>query len=181
LGLVVYPVLPNRFVDRWQLLSPRQAWLTVIVIAGIGFLNYVLLKLYGARGLYLGGFLGGSINSSAAAVEIARSMAIRQVPAGVAVAVLRLTVVAMFVRNLVILILFARTAVASAAAPMSAMILLALVFVRFSRRAFGSPLSDIRLESPVSVSRVLTFALFFLLIQIVSTLSQRHLGEASFL
>jgi uncharacterized membrane protein (DUF4010 family) len=181
LGLVVYPVLPNRFVDRWQLLNPRQAWLTVIVIASIGFLNYVLLKLYGARGLYLSGFLGGSVNSSAAAVEIAKSMAIRQVPAGVAVAVLLLTVVAMFVRNLVILILFAPTAVASAAAPMSAMILLALVFVHFSRRAVGSPLPDIKLESPVSVSRVLTFALFFLLIQIVSTLSQRHLGEAGFL
>jgi uncharacterized membrane protein (DUF4010 family) len=75
LGLVVYPILPNRFVDQWQLLNPRQAWLTVIAIAGIGFLNYVLLKLYGMRGLYLSGFLGGSVNSSAAAVEIAKPLA----------------------------------------------------------------------------------------------------------
>jgi uncharacterized membrane protein (DUF4010 family) len=181
LGLVIYPILPNRFVDPWQLLNPRQAWLTVIVIAGIGFLNYVLLKLYGARGLYLSSFLGGSVNSSAAAVEIAKSLHSGQVPAGVAVAVLLLTIVAMFVRNLVILGLFAPTALASALAPMSVMILFALVFIHLSRRAVASPLSEIRLESPVSLRRVLTFAFLFLLIQVISTLSQRHLGEPGFL
>ena len=51
LGFVIYPVLPDRFVDRWQLLNPRQAWVTVIVLASIGFLNYVLLRLYSRRGL----------------------------------------------------------------------------------------------------------------------------------
>jgi uncharacterized membrane protein (DUF4010 family) len=50
LGLVVYPILPDHFIDRWELINPRQAWITVIVIAGIGFVNYVLLKAYGTRG-----------------------------------------------------------------------------------------------------------------------------------
>lgn len=45
LGLVVYPILPDRFIDKWELVNPRQAWITVIVIAGIGFVNYVLLKV----------------------------------------------------------------------------------------------------------------------------------------
>jgi hypothetical protein len=40
LGLVVYPILPDRFIDRWQLLNLRQSWITVIVIAGIGLLNW---------------------------------------------------------------------------------------------------------------------------------------------
>src|SRR5882762_4864742 len=74
LGLVVYPILPDRFVDRWELVNPRQAWITVIVIAGIGFVNYVLLKIYGTRGVYVSGFLGGFVNSSAAAVELARPL-----------------------------------------------------------------------------------------------------------
>jgi len=66
IGLVVYPILPNTFIDRWQLINPREAWITVIIIAGIGFVNYVLLKIYGTRGIYLSGFLGGFVNSSAA-------------------------------------------------------------------------------------------------------------------
>jgi uncharacterized membrane protein (DUF4010 family) len=60
LGFVIYPILPDRFVDRWQLLNPRQAWVTVIVLASIGFLNYVLLRLYSRRGLLLHGRPRGS-------------------------------------------------------------------------------------------------------------------------
>jgi uncharacterized membrane protein (DUF4010 family) len=33
------------------LVEPRAAWLTVILIAAIGFVNYILLKLYSARGV----------------------------------------------------------------------------------------------------------------------------------
>src|SRR6202167_4897803 len=84
LGLVVYPILPDRFIDRWELINPRQSWITVVVIASIGFVNYVLLKMYGEKGLYLSGFLGGSVNSSAAAVELARPLGVGGTSSGVA-------------------------------------------------------------------------------------------------
>ena len=45
LGFVIYPVLPNRLSTRWQLVNPREAWLTVIIIAALGFVNYVLLEV----------------------------------------------------------------------------------------------------------------------------------------
>jgi uncharacterized membrane protein (DUF4010 family) len=114
LALVVYPLLPNRFIDRWELINPQRAWITVIVIAGIGFVNYVLLKVYGTRGMYLSGFLGGFVNSSAAAVELARPMGTHGVSSGVAIASLLLTIVAMFARNLLILALFSPSAVLTA-------------------------------------------------------------------
>jgi uncharacterized membrane protein (DUF4010 family) len=46
IGFVIYPILPDRFVDRWELVNLRQSWITVIVIASIAFVNYVLLRLY---------------------------------------------------------------------------------------------------------------------------------------
>src|SRR6185312_10128963 len=92
LALVVYPVLPNRFVDPWALINPRQAWLIVIVVAGIGFVNYVLLKLYGTRGVYLSSFLGGFVNSTAAAVELTRPLGAEGASSGLAVAALLLTI-----------------------------------------------------------------------------------------
>ncbi len=52
IGFVIYPILPDRVVDRWELVNPRQSWITVIVIASIAFINYVLLRLYSTRGLY---------------------------------------------------------------------------------------------------------------------------------
>ena len=181
LGLVVYPILPDRFVDRWELVNPRQAWVTVIVIAGIGFVNYVLLKLYGTRGLYVSGFLGGFVNSSAAAVELARPLGAGSTSSGVAVAALLLTIVAMFARNLLILALFSPKAVLTAAGPVVAMSVLALIFVRRERSEIENGPGEIHLESPVSLKRVLIFAGLFLLIQILSTLSDRYLGKVGFL
>jgi uncharacterized membrane protein (DUF4010 family) len=137
LGLVVYPILPDRFVDRWELINPRQAWLTVIVIAGIGFVNYVLLKVYGTRGIFVSGFLGGLVNSSAAALELARPLSTGVASSSLAIAALLLTVIAMFARSLIILALFARSAVLSAAGPLLAMAIVGLVFAR-RERAFPS-------------------------------------------
>ena len=74
--------------------------LTVIVIAGIGFVNYVLLKIYGTRGLYVSGFLGGFVNSSAAALELARPVSAYGTSPGLAVAALLLTLVAMFLAGI---------------------------------------------------------------------------------
>src|SRR6202050_117939 len=86
LGFVIYPVIPNRFVDPWQLFNPRAAWVIVIVIAGIGFVNYVRLKLYGTQGVYLSAFLGGLVNSTAAAAELAKPLGEGSTSSGVAAA-----------------------------------------------------------------------------------------------
>jgi len=181
LGLVVYPILPDHFIDRWELINPKQAWITVIAIAGIGFANYVLLKVYGEKGLYLSGFLGGFVNSSAAAVELAKPLGAGSTSSGVAVAALLLTIVAMFARNLLILGLFSPSAVPTAAGPLLAMAVVALVFVRRARVRVDDAPTEIHLESPVSIRRVLNFAALFLLIQIVSTLGERYLGKLGFL
>jgi uncharacterized membrane protein (DUF4010 family) len=181
LGLVVYPILPDRFIDRWELINPRQAWITVIVIAGIGFINYVLLKIYGTRGVYLSGFLGGFVNSSAAAVELAKPLSAGGTSSGVAEAAFLLTIVAMFARNLLILALFSPFAVRTAAGPLLAMAVVALIFVRSARRRVDDVPTEIHLESPISLKRVLNFALLFLVIQSVSTLSERYFGKFGFL
>ncbi len=182
LGFVIYPLIPDHFVDPWQLVNPRAAWVIVIVIAGIGFVNYVLLKLYGTHGIYVSAFLGGLVNSTAAAAELARSLgAGSSTSFGVAVAALLLTIVAMFARNLVILAIFSPAAVATAAAPLIVMAIGALILVRRSRARVGDAPTEIHLESPVSLSHVLNFAGLFLLIQVVSTLGERHLGKFGFL
>jgi uncharacterized membrane protein (DUF4010 family) len=181
LGLVVYPLLPDRFIDRWELINPRQVWITVIVIAGIGFVNYVLLKVYGTKGIYVSGFLGGFVNSSAAAVELAKPLGAGGMSFGVAEAAFLLTIVAMFARNLLILAIFSPFAVRTAAGPLIAMAVVALIFVRSARARADDTPTELHLESPISLKRVLSFALLFLIIQTVSTLGERYLGKFGFL
>jgi uncharacterized membrane protein (DUF4010 family) len=181
LAFVIYPILPDRFVDPWKLVNPREAWVIVVVIASIGFVNYVLLKFYGARGLYYSGFLGGLVNSTAAAAELAGPLGEGNTSPDAATAALLLTVVAMFARNLLILALFSPSAVLSAAVPLVAMSICALIVVQRARTRAGDSATEIHLQSPVSIGHVLSFAVLFLMIQVVSELGQRHFGRLGFL
>jgi uncharacterized membrane protein (DUF4010 family) len=180
-GFVIWPLLPNRYVDPWRLLQPREAWVTVVVVACIGFVNYVLLRLYGKRGVILTAILGGLVNSTAAAAELATSLP----AAGLlsqTVRALLLTSVAMFIRNAVLLGVFARSAVKFAAAPLLSMTLVAAWFAFRRREADAEPQDlELNLSSPVSFKKVSTFGLLFLAIQIVGTLAVRWLGNSGVL
>jgi uncharacterized membrane protein (DUF4010 family) len=70
LTFVIFPVLPFQPVDPWGLIEPQSNWASVIVIAAIGFANYILMKLYGPRGMEITAFLGGLVNSRKVVVEL---------------------------------------------------------------------------------------------------------------
>ena len=128
IGFVIYPVLPNRYIDPWQLFNPKDAWISVIAIAGIGFVNYVLLRVYSTRGLYLGALFGGLVNSSATVVELAaRAQATGMVARTTALCLL--TTIAMFARNLIIATLFSPGSLTATLVPLLAMTLVAGLWV----------------------------------------------------
>ncbi len=174
IGLVIYPVLPDRIVDRWQLVNPREAWITVVVIAGIAFANYVLLRLYGNRGLYWTAVLGGLVNNRAAVAELLGVVNGTQV-----VGVVLLATLAMFVRNFAILAVFAPRALLTAVGPLFAMTLASLLLLVGERDA--QPAQELSLSSPISLRRVLSYGLLFLVIQVVGTLAARFFGNAGFM
>jgi len=65
--VIVLPILPNRGYGPAPLdvLNPREIWLMVVLISGISFLGYVLIKLVGpTHGITLTGLLGGIISST---------------------------------------------------------------------------------------------------------------------
>jgi uncharacterized membrane protein (DUF4010 family) len=178
LAFVIYPVLPGHTVDPWNLINPREAWLTIIVIAALGFGNYVLLKIYGSRGLYYSGILGGLVNSTAAIAELSGSLKGQTGDiANVAITIDLLTVVAMFVRNLLILAIFARAAVATAAAPLLAMIVAAGLLIWLQRKRAQTGVGAVQLSSPLQLLKVFKFGLIFLVIEIIGSLGQRYFGH----
>ncbi|HWB53160.1 MAG TPA: DUF4010 domain-containing protein, partial [Tepidisphaeraceae bacterium] len=181
LGFVVYPLLPNHFVDPWKLFNPRQAWVIVIVIAGIGFLNYVLLRLYGKRGLHYAALLGGLVNSTATAAELSAAFDGTRQFVNVAVAVVLLSDAAMFVRNGVILAIFASAAALPAVGPLCIMMALSLSIAWLLEHRSGHSGQHLNIPSPVSLWRVLRFALIFVIITAAGTLAQRRFGGAGFI
>lgn len=181
LTLVIYPLLPQGFVDPWRLVDPRDVWVAVMVIAGIGFGNYILLRLYGARGMYCTAGLGGLVNSTATVVELSRELGAGTGMAPMAVAAILLTSVAMFARNLGILAIFAAPAVATAWGPMAVMAALAGAWAWRSHRSGAGQGANLQVGSPVALGRVLLFGVMFLGIEVAANLAQRYLGGGGFL
>jgi uncharacterized membrane protein (DUF4010 family) len=181
LGFVIWPLLPNRFIDPWQLIQPREDWITVVVIACLGFVNYVLLRVYGSKGIYLTAILGGLVNSTATVAELVSTLSGADLVELMAPVVL-LTSFSMFARNLIILAIFAHQAVRTAALPLVAMGIVAGYWIyRDRHEAEGVERNlSLNLGSPVSIKKVLSFALLFLALQIVATLGQRLIGNAGF-
>ncbi len=183
LAFVVYPALPEGTVDPWGLIAPRAAWVTVILIAAIGFVNYILLKLYGARGVALAGFLGGFINTTVTVTELAnrnREMGGRFT--AVAYRGVMLTNTAMILRNTLLLALLAPRILITAALPLALMLLVtvALAFLASPTDRSDKEAAPLDLKSPFALGSALRFGLIFLALQVGGTLAQRLLGDTGF-
>jgi uncharacterized membrane protein (DUF4010 family) len=178
-------VLPLGSVDPWQLIEPRAAWVAVILIAALGFGNYVLLKLYGTRGIALGAFLGGLVNSTVAVTDLSK----RTSGAGKGFTVeayrgIVLATAAMLIRNAVLLGLIAPAALLAGAVPLGMMLAgtlgVALVGRGRDELAAGDVSGAPEMASPFSLALALKYGLIFLALQVAGTLAQRSLGEAGF-
>jgi uncharacterized membrane protein (DUF4010 family) len=182
LAFIVYPVLPEAPLDSWGLVEPRAAWLTVLLIAGIGFVNYILLKVYGARGVELTGFLGGLVNSTVTVTELAsRARETGGRLADVAYRGVLLSTAAMAFRNGLLLAILAIGVFDDVALPLALMLLTSLALAwRPRAHAAAEEALVVRLASPFSLQSALKFGLIFLLLQVAGTLGQRLLGEVGF-
>jgi len=196
LAFVVYPIVPRGSVDPWDLVEPRAAWITPLLIAGLGFMNYILLKLYGARGIELTGFLGGLVNSTVTVTELTRrARAANGQLSDITYRGIVLATIAMLVRNAVILGLLAPLALLDSIIPHALMIAGAVIAVLLhgQHAQVGSkattddrsaaleqipPLPS--LESPFSLTAAIKFGIIFLVLQILGTVAQRALGQVGF-
>jgi uncharacterized membrane protein (DUF4010 family) len=180
IGFVIYPVLPNRYIDPWQLFNPSDAWISVIAIAGIGFVNYVLLRIYSTRGLYLGAIFGGLVNSSATVAELSTRLQETGMAPRAATLCL-LTTIAMFARNLILATIFSPRSLSATLMPLLAMTLVAAFWVWRDRKIEEEVPGTLTLTSPISIAKVIWFGILFIAIQIAGSLLTKYFGSGGML
>ncbi|HWA26196.1 MAG TPA: MgtC/SapB family protein [Lacunisphaera sp.] len=70
---IVLPLAPNEAYGPFEAFNPRSIWMMVVLISGIGFLGYILMRLLSARvGIVLTSLLGGLASSTATTLEFSR-------------------------------------------------------------------------------------------------------------
>lgn len=182
LSFVILPVLPEGAFDPWGLFAPRQVWWMVVLISAIGFANYILLRLYGTKGMTYTGFLGGLVNSTATAAELSGKLQTSH--SGLVETTFRGLMwakSAAYLRNGIILGLFAPEALPAGFLPVS-MMLAVTVFLALKgpRRDKAETPPEIELESPFSLRSAFTFGVFFAVITAIGGIAQQVAGNLGF-
>jgi len=168
---IVLPILPDRAFGPYAVLNPRQVWLMVVLIVGIGLASYVALRIAGERrGVVLAGLLGGLVSSTATTVLYARRsrddaamarVAALAVPLANLVPLARIGLIAAVVAPAIL----GRLAPALAAALAAGAAALALS-VRRGREAAAPPVAELR--NPAEIGTALRFATFYALVLLAS-------------
>ena len=181
LSFVILPVLPRGPVDPWGLFDLRSVWTMVVLISAVSFGNYILLRLYGARGITFTGFFGGLVNSVATSIALAQKAKDGD-PAveDLAFRGIMLAKTASFLRNGITLAIFAPSALPAGILPVGLMMVVTLFFaLRGRRKAMVTP-PAIQVESPFSLASALQFGMLFAIITIVGAIAQQLLGSLGF-
>ncbi|GGI15924.1 MAG: MgtC/SapB family protein [Oxalicibacterium faecigallinarum] len=185
LAIVIYPALPEGAIGPWHLIEPRAAWVTVILIAGIGFANYVLWKMYGTRGIVMAGFLGGLVNSSITVSELAaRARDQHRDTISAAYRGILLATSAMLIRNGGLLVILAPAVAVTATMPFVVMLIVTAAWFfadrNATRQVASDPTGQVDLPLPFSLTAALKFGLIFLVLNVAGLLAQQAFGEAGF-
>jgi uncharacterized membrane protein (DUF4010 family) len=182
LTFIIYPVLPAHAVDPWGLIEPQSNWASVIIIAAIGFVNYILMKWLGPRGMEITAFFGGLVNSRKVVVELTgRLRAAGSVLSASVYRGIMLATAAMVLRNGLIVLIFATQAAAQCVLPLCLMLFVSIVhWIRHSVKSASEGEAPLSLESPFQLSAALKFGLVFLSLNVIGGLAQRNFGAGSF-
>ncbi len=163
-SFIVMPMLPDRGYGPYQVLNPRNIWLMVVLVSGIGLASHVALRLAGERrGALLAGLLGGLVSSTATTVLYARRSSESE-------GMQRFAQVAVPLANLVPLGRIALIAVMIAPAILADLVpvigasflggaLLALVTIRGHAGHEGAPMPESR--NPAELGTALRFGAFY--------------------
>ena len=182
LAFVVLPLLPDRYVDPWNLVNPSRLWLIFVVVNALSFAGYLSVRLLGpGRGFPAWGSMAGLVSSTAATMAL--SLRAREGAARGPVATgIVLATVASAAAQLVIVALAAPRLTVLVAPVIVVPIVVALLLVwlaphlPFWRDAARGAADPVPLASPIALKPAAVFALLIAVVLTASSLATRFLG-----
>jgi uncharacterized membrane protein (DUF4010 family) len=178
--LIVLPVLPNEAYGPYRVLNPREIWLMVVLIVGIGLAGYVAAKLVGEQvGVVLAGILGGLVSSTATTVAYARRVKgakAEAVPIAALVIMIASTVAA--ARVIVLVAVVAPAILAAVAPPLAVLLLLMIVVSVAMLLKGGKPGNQMpEQENPAELKSALIFAAIYAAIIFATAAAKDYFGD----
>jgi uncharacterized membrane protein (DUF4010 family) len=183
ISVIILPLLPNQNFGPppIDVINPYKIWLMVVLIAGLNFLGYLLVKVLGnEHGLVVTGILGGLVSSTA--VTLSFSQRSRREPAMSSAFVLAILVAwtIMFLRVVIMVGLVNRALAASLALALGCMaatgLVVSLVLWRRSRSSETGMVTAG--ANPFELSEAIKFGLLFGIVTVAAKAAEAYLGAA---
>ncbi|MFB6232167.1 MAG: MgtC/SapB family protein [Salinibacter sp.] len=181
--VIVLPLLPREGHGPapFDVLVPYNVWLMVVLISGISFLGYVLIKWVGPRrGVGLTGILGGLASSTAVTLSVAeRSRDTEGLDRPFALAVL-LAWAIMFARVIVEVAVVSPPLLATVWLPILGVGAASLAYCGYLYRVqpLGESDEPQTVRNPFRLVPAITFGVLYAAILVLSNWAQSYLGDA---
>ncbi len=182
ISLIILPLLPNETFGPppIDVINPYKIWWMVVLIAGLNFVGYLLVKVLGnEHGIGLTGVLGGLVSSTA--VTLSFSQRSRKEPAQAQAFVLAIVLAwtIMFVRVVVMTAIVYRPLAAPLGVALGMMTIVgigvSLVLWRRGRsRSTGTVTTG---ANPFELGEAIKFGLLFGVVTVAAKAAQEYFGE----
>jgi uncharacterized membrane protein (DUF4010 family) len=160
---IALPLLPDRTIDPWDAINPRELWILTILVAGASFAGYVAVKTLGGDvGVLAGAAAGSLVSSTVVTAEVGRQVKTGQAHALVGGAAASLAA-AISVSRVVALLAVTAVPIMPEAGPALVAAALTFAIAAFTMRFFDKEEakgdSAQNLKSPLDLSSVAQFVL----------------------
>jgi uncharacterized membrane protein (DUF4010 family) len=182
-SIIILPLVPDRNFGPPPLdvINPYKIWLMVVLISGLNFASYLLVKIVGAEhGIGLTGLLGGLVSSTAVTLGFAQRSRLepgQAAPLGLGILV---AWTVMFFRVVVLVAAVDRGLVPRIAIGMAAFGLpsLAICWLLWRRQRSAQTAAVSAGQNPFELGEAIRFGLLFGVITFAAKAAQVYLGDA---
>lgn len=179
IALLVLPLLPDRPIDPLGVLNPHDAWRMVVLIVGVGVIGYASYRIFGTKGAWLSGLVGGLISSTATTLQQARGSKAKAGADVVCALVIVVASATALVRVLVEMAVVSRALFVAAAAPVLVVAAaLAAVALALWWRGRGIEAAELQPENPAQLKTALVFGVLYAVVIVAVAWSRRMFGDS---
>ncbi len=180
---IALPLLPDRTIDPWGAINPRELWLLTILIAGASFAGYVGVRVLGRDlGVLAGAAAGAIVSSTVVTAELGRRVRAGETGAVAAAAAASLAAAISLTRTAALVALTAAPVLPRVAPTLAAgALVLALATWILHRRGAEKGDANAGLHNPLDIVAVARFALLLGAVIIIGRSVADAYGQAGLL
>ncbi|MEP6793310.1 MAG: MgtC/SapB family protein [Saprospiraceae bacterium] len=181
IALLIFPFLPDTTYGPFNVFNPHEIGLVILLISGLGFLGYVMMRIFGAgRGIFLTGIIGGIVSSTMVTwVFSKKSKELPSLSSSCATAIFAACTI-MVIRVMIWVFIFNSTLAPGLIIPFGIVFLVTMgvtVYYYFMDKRKPKVEAEIPLGKPLNLGTALFFGLVFVAVLFIVAYANQYFGE----